>query len=74
MVVLRNLLKLTGALYCLEDGALMDQQWWQVWKAFLILVRHLYLTVCLVAKPLIWSDAEGDHIVIVTSYNLVSNW
>ena len=39
----------------------------------LILVRHLYLTVCLVAKPLIWSDAEGDLIVIVTSYNLVSN-
>ena len=32
-----------------------------------------FLTVCLVAKPLIWSDAEGDLIVIVTSYNLVSN-
>ena len=42
-------------------------------KGLPYLVRHLYLTVCLVAKPLIWSDAEGDLIVIVTSYNLVSN-
>ena len=30
MVGLRSLLRLTEVLYCLEDGALMDQLWLQV--------------------------------------------
>ena len=36
MVGLRSLLRLTEVLYCLEDGALMDQLWLQVWNAALV--------------------------------------
>ena len=42
------------------------RNWLPIWIQ-LIMIRDHFIVVYLVAKPLIWSEAEGDLVVIVTS-------
>ena len=37
-----------------------------IWNSNRLIIGH-FTVVCLVAKPLIWSEAEGDLVVIETS-------
>ena len=42
------------------------RNWLPIWIQ-LIMIRDHFIVVYLVAKPLIWSEAEGDLVVIETS-------